>query len=610
MNAPLDVPDPDPTGDGPTRRRLPPTAVAAALVILAGTALRLAVAGAGWFYWDDLVLHSHAAGYRLPGADLLLTDHDGHLMPGGMLLAWLAAHLAPLDFRLPLLQIAVLDLLAGAALARMLWILTRGRPVLLVPLVAASITPLALPAATWWAAALTALPLAATMSWAAGSTVAAARTGRRRHAVGAVVATATGLFFVEKALLVPVVAALVLLGWWWVDPDAPAPRRLLARTRVAWIGMPAVVALWLPVYLTTVGSPGAERPATGPVVGVWTLIDHAYRLALVPALAGGPWTWQRWHPGPPWADAGPAAVALGVVTVLAVVGVSLGTRRRTAPIWGVAAAYPLLSVLAVALVRTGPDTAPEIMQTLRYHADAVPVLAAAGALALVAPARSTPRRSRTLSRGAGAIAVAALVIGSLVSADGYRRVWADQPSRDYLQPLVAALRERGTAILDRPVPPEVLLPVVGPAHHLSTLLAGVPGLPEIGDVTDDPVLIDAHGRMHPAAPVGGRMIDPGTQPGCGHRIGERGARLDLDGPLMDRDWIVQLNYFASDAGSTTVRLDTGRPTRVPLRPGLNTTYARVVGSGTGVEIGPPVDAGGHPVELCIGAGPVAVLLPR
>ena len=296
--------------------------------------------------------------------------------------------------------------------------------------------------------------------------------------------------------------------------------------------------------------------------------------------------------------------------VLAVPAVSLLTRRRTAPIWAVAAAYPLLSVLAVALVRTGPDTAPEIMQTLRYHADSVPVLAAAGALALVAPERPVPRRVRTLVHGGGMVALAALVLGSLVSADGYRQVWAPQPSRDYLQPLVPRLRDRGTAILDRPVPPEVLLPVVGPAHRLTVLLDGVPGLPPIGDVTDDPVLIDARGRLHPAAPVGGRMIGPGPQPGCGHRIPAQGARLPLDGPLMDRDWIVQLNYFASDRGSVAVRLDTGDPTRVPLRPGLNTTYARVVGSGDGLLLDPPVDAHGDPVELCVGAGAVGVLLPR
>src|SRR5699024_6483928 len=82
--------------------------------------------------------------------------------------------------------IALLQLLAGAALARLLWVLLRGRPVLLAPLLLASVVPLGLPAATWWAAAVNALPLSAAMAWAAASTVRLAETGRRRHAVGGV----------------------------------------------------------------------------------------------------------------------------------------------------------------------------------------------------------------------------------------------------------------------------------------------------------------------------------------------------------------------------------------------------------------------------------------
>mgnify|MGYP007028435276 CR=1 FL=1 len=50
------------------------------------------------------------------------------------------------------------------------------------------------------------------MALAVASMALLARTGRTRHAVGAAMATALGLLFVEKALIVPAVAAVVLFG--------------------------------------------------------------------------------------------------------------------------------------------------------------------------------------------------------------------------------------------------------------------------------------------------------------------------------------------------------------------------------------------------------------
>lgn len=603
-----------------------------ALVVLLATAVRTWVAAAGWFYWDDLLLHSLAARHPWPSPGLLLTDHDGHLMPGGMALAWVAAHAAPLDFRVPLLQIALLQVLAGAALARMLWVLLRGRPVLLAPLVLALALPLGLPAATWWSSALTLLPLTAAMAWAVASTIRYAETRRRGHAVGAVLATAAGLLFVEKAVLVPVVAAAVLFGWWWIrrpdgppgaDPTGDADGSPWRATRPLWIAQAVVVAAWAAVFAVAVGrAGGGDVPSDtgGDRPGVWGLIDHSYRLAVGPTLAGGPWRWERWHPGPPMADPTAAAVAAGAVVCAVVLAWSLLTRRRTGPVWAAAAVYPLVSALLVALGRGGPDTATEIVQTLRYHPDVAVVLAAALALALAAPRRTTaaeprrigaasPRRSPAPARWeswAVAGLVAVLASSSWVSTAAYRATWAEQPSRDYLEPLVAALRERGTPVLDAEVPPEVLLPVTAPGNRLSAVLAGVDGLPPIGAWTTDPVVVDAHGALHPADVVPGRTIPQGPEPDCGHRIARQGTRIALDGPLLHRDWVLRLNHLADSDGEVGVRLDEGEEVTVPVRAGLGTVFARVEGSGNGVTLTPRQGVS----DLCIGSGPVGVLVPR
>lgn len=619
-------------GPAPTSRRSRATLVAlCVLVVVIATVIRTWVAAAGWFYWDDLLLHSRAAARPLPDPAFLFTEHDGHLMPGAMALTWIAAHVAPLDFRMPLAQIAVLQLLAGAALARMSWVLLRGRPLLVFPLAAALAIPLGLPSATWWAAALNALPLTATTAWTVASMVLLARTGRRRHAVAAAGATLLGLLFVEKALLIPVVAAAVLLGSWWTSGGGRDGLRLLwRRTRSAWSALAVIVAVWVGVLLVVVGrlgggssgalpdgptAPGTDAPGDAPPEGgplFLDLLDHTYRLAIAPTLGGGPWRWDRWHPGPPTADPTVWAVVAGVLAVAAVLAWSLTTRRRTGAVWAGAALYPVVSVVLVAVGRAGPDTAAEIVQTLRYHAELPVVLAAATALALAAPRRgdAAPRRAdRPAPRwlpAAVTLGLAALLVSSAVSTVSYRQVWSEQPSRDYTQPLLAALRERSEPLLDKEVPLEVLLPVTAPANRLSTLLAGMPGVPEVGQWTREPVAIDAEGRLHPADVVPGRTIPQGPEPGCGHRVGPDGTRLALDGPLLGRDWVVRLNLLADADGTVAVRLDDGEEVTAPVRAGLGTVFVRVEGGGSGVTLTP----GGGASELCVGSGPVGVLVPR
>ena len=618
---------------------------ACALVVVAATAVRTWVAAAGWFYWDDLLLHGRAAAQAFPDPAFLFADHDGHLMPGAMALTWVAAHVAPLDFRVPLVQIALLQLVAGAALARMLWVLLAGRAILLVPLVATLAIPLGLPSATWWAAALNALPLAAAMAWTVASIILLARSGRRRHAVGAAVATALGLLFVEKALIIPVVAAAVLLGSWWTGGGTRSELRALwRRTRWAWSALAAIAVVWGVVFLVVVGRLGggssagfpagtgvgddtgtATATGTGagsPGPGFVDLVDHTYRLAVVPTLGGGPWSWERWHPGPPMADPSTMAVVVGALAVAAVLAWSVFTRRRTGAIWVAAALYPMVTVVLVAVGRTGPDTATEIVQTLRYHSELPVVLAAAAALAIAAPRRQDARRRQdaapegdpaprigragTWLPMAGALGLAALLASSAVSTVSYRQVWSEQPSRDYTEPLLTALRERSEPLLDKEVPLEVLLPLTTPANRLSALLAGVPGVPAVGAWTRDPVAIDAHGVLHPADVVPGRTIPQGPVPGCGHRVGPDGARIALDGPLIGRDWVVRLHLLADADGHVAVRLDDGDEVTAPVQAGPGTVYVRLEGGGTGLTVSP----GGGASQLCVGSGPVGVLVPR
>src|SRR5690606_39015826 len=121
---------------------------------------------------------------------------------------------------------------------------------------------------------------------------------------------------------------------------------LWRRTRNAWIAQLAIVVVWAGVFLVVVGRLGggdAPSDADGTRPGFFSLVDHAYRLAVVPTLGGGPWRWDRWHPGPPMSDPAPAAVVVGALACAAVLAWSLATRIRTGPIWAFVALYPLIS---------------------------------------------------------------------------------------------------------------------------------------------------------------------------------------------------------------------------------------------------------------------------
>ena len=46
------------------------------------------------------------------GLRLLFWDHDGHIMPGGMAVAWVTERLSPLGFGLPILEMIAFQALA------------------------------------------------------------------------------------------------------------------------------------------------------------------------------------------------------------------------------------------------------------------------------------------------------------------------------------------------------------------------------------------------------------------------------------------------------------------------------------------------------------------
>ena len=70
--------------------------------------------------------------------------------------------------------------------------------------------------------------------------------------------------------------------------------------------------------------------------------------------------------------------------------------------------------------------------------------------------------------------------------------------------------------------------------------------------------------------------------------------------------MVRLHLLADADGHVAVRLDDGDEVTAPVQAGPGTVYVRLEGGGTGLTVSP----GGGASQLCVGSGPVGVLVPR
>ncbi|WP_174550499.1 hypothetical protein [Nocardia shimofusensis] len=582
--------------------------VTAGCLIALQLAIRAAVAFSGDFYWDDLILIGRSGQTPLLSREFLFYDHDGHFMPAAFALAWMSTTLAPLNWTVPAVTMLVGQALASLAVLRVLRLVLGARPAVLLPLAFYLFSPLTLPSFAWWAAALNSLPLQIGLAWVAGDAILLCRGGRRRFAVSGAVVAAVSLAFFEKSVLVPLVAFATVALMYRVD-GVPRPlRTTLVRGRALWIPLVVVVVSWAAAYLHF----AAPRSAGPTVAEAAELAHRATSLGLVPTLLGGPWTWERWPPSPPWATPPVVLVVLGWSAVAAAAVWSLRYRQRTAAVWAMPVVYVALSEASMILVRTGPDTADELGQTLRYVADSAVLLAIGWALIARAPRRTTVRPLRPLpcprrQSVVVVVAVAAFVVSSLCSTATFVQRWRDNPTVEYLANARAALAaDRSTPILDHPVAIHILLPVAYPHNSVGYIFGPLRERPEFRRSTEVLRVFDDSGRLVPAAVTSTRTLGQGPVPGCGHRVAGGSVELPLGGPLMDWEWAVQLNYFANTDGEVDLGLDGSDDTvRVPVRAGLHRVFVRLLGAGQALRVR-TVTPG---LTLCVGNGPVGVVVP-
>ncbi|WP_223885291.1 hypothetical protein [Nocardia colli] len=580
------------------RLGLSPVVLAAVCLIALQLALRGWVAGSGFFYWDDLILVGRAGRYPLFSADLLLHDHDGHFMPLAFASAWVTTKIAPLVWAVPAVSLLVGQLAVSLSVLRMLRVLLGDRWALLIPLTFFLFSPVTLPAFAWWSAALNALPLQFALAWVIGDALLLVRTGRQRYVLSGMVVLAVALLFFEKSVIIPFVAFAVAVLAQYVDGRESAVLVVARRGVRLWVGSGLVLLCWLAAYLAVVGFAGVHNNPQG--MRDW--LPNATSLGVVPALVGGPWRWERWLPAAPWADPPGAAVVVAWILLISVVALSIYARRRVWPMWVLAVAYVLVMQLPVALVRGGPNTAAELMQSLRYFADLGVTLSVVGALILRASPRKIP--SSLLGRRIAIPVLALFVVSSLFSTYTFVRSWSPSPTKTYLANVKPALDHWGGApLLEQEVPWDVLNPLAYPQNLTPQVLAPIAAPGTFADSTPHLRMITDTGTIVEAQVWWNRRILPGPDPNCGYRIQPPDPLLiPLDGPMLDHEWTAQLNYLASSDGQLSVAMEHGKSVTVPVHKGLSTVFVRIVGSGTTLRITSRTPG----LTLCLGSGPVGV----
>jgi len=441
---------------------------------------------------------------------------SGHFHPGVLFAVWIMSKVAIYNWNAASAVTIGMLIIASLAAWRLLRTLIGNRPAILLPLALYLITPLTLPNDSWWQSAIESLPLQAVIFLSLTAHVHYVRSGRFRHALAAAAWLAVGLFFFEKAAIIPLLLFGVTAAFLVEGGFAKSVRRSLARYWRAWLVYAGLVAVYGVVLLDALRS-STVRPGSASVTSSLIFSGHLIKDTLVPGLFGGPWTWYFLPPsyGQAVAYAAPAS-QIAWISVLVAVGIVVASSMNRAVAWrawAILAAWVLVADIGPVLlgrVSSFGSYAGLFGLDTRYVADAAPVAAICVALVfwpVLQPepldqakeaARAHRRHHEYFSSQAWRLTglgfAIALVIGSILSVNSYERAtnYSDFLGRYYLgnaQQALAAQLPPGTVIIDRYMPVYVM---VGPAY-LSDAMQSV----AIGPMATSPSARQARWIAHP-----------------------------------------------------------------------------------------------------------------
>lgn len=588
-------------------------AVALALVLVQ-LLFRWWWAADSYFWQDDFRYLAEASdGLTIDG---LFQEYNGHLMPGSFAVSRLVVALGS-SYAVALTIVMLLQAIASLLLIWVVDLLFPRRLLSLVVLAAAMFTPLTLVGVSWYAYSLQLWPVQIAMLACAGSYLKWRASGSWGWLFLVNLSYALGLFFWEKALLIP--GVLVLLAVLVLDRRRAVTDRLKALLQQweLWLPMIALTIGYIAIYLNQTTSIGGKDQ--GQTVDVGKFLGGLVQ-TLMPGLLGGPWTSAdslfTLGATPP-----PAATALAILAWIALVVVSLvrhGSRAAQAWIW----------ISAVVIIDYGLLLAfrPEAeigARDSRYIADAIPVIALGVLAAFLTPrgesadehsGRSTdnrwaqrlgallrPRSHRVaLAAGAATIVLVGACASTIVLGDGMRHT----TSRAYVTNLEDSIADDpGQVMLDSKAPfPAVYF---GSLKELNRGLGLGASFAEAGQ---DMKMFDAGGLPRSVGVKDASFQQKGPRQGCGWLL-QPDSPVEVKTGQKKIRWphrILQIGYFGKQPDSVTVTVDGKKRAALPAADGLGVLTIRVPTMPDQIRLS--VDTPG--ASLCITELTVGIATPK
>lgn len=564
-------------------------------------AVHVAVRGwsiwSSWFYADDFKLLQEGLIPR-PGPGYLVDSYNGHLMAGGRLVAWIVSQSGHVEWELAAAIMLGIQAAASLACLWMLLVLFGRRWAILVPLVLYTTSALSTPSFVWWAASLNQTPLQLAFFCAVGAWVRHLRGDGRRWLVATLAATAFGLFFWIKAVLIVPVLAFLALGYFAQGGPVRRLSTVLRRYWLACLGALALVVPYALLYLAV-----AEDQSRDFSLGlVGRLADSMIGTAFGTAIVGGPWRWDSQVPPTAYVAPPDWSTHLAWVVLAGTVGYLWLRRSRTLRAWAMVAGY-LTALLALVVTSRAPVFGAVVGLEPRFAADALIVTTLALGLAtmpLVGAVESSEERTHPLlTRPAPRWLVVACVV--LVAAGGtwssltYATYWHDSTSKSYLLTLKTDLDRRPpTDLVDQAVPEDVSSLLVAPANTTGFLGPLLSDQARIVDQSSALAVVGPDGTLRQALIGPGVPSRPGPVEGCGWRVTERGRTIPLEARAFDFVWWLRIGYLSS--ADSAVQVSAGGTTvDSTVLAGLNNLYVRIEGTFDEIRID-GLDAG---ETLCV-----------
>jgi hypothetical protein len=545
----------------------------AALALIVGSLIWKAVFIGHYFYWwDDFDVLDTGLRSHLSWSYLTHVD-AGHFFPGVYLVAWVLARVALYNWFAG--SLIVLALLAAASLAawRVLRSLTGNRPAILIPLTLYLFSPLAFPTDAWWVTAVEAIPLQIALFMALNSHLRYVRSGRLRYAVASAAWQFFGLFFFEKAIVIPVLLFAVTAGFLIGGRLRTSVRTTVTRLWKGWLIYIGLLAAYLGVLLAAFS--GSSSGPQSPVVGA--VGDYAWSLTfrtLVPGLLGGPWHWfGQLNSADAFTRPGPVLSWLAAIVAITIIAASIVTRPRAWRAWVILAAWVVLAdIVLISLGRLSFAVYAGLYGAeTRYVVDVPAVLAIVVALVFW-PVSGLDQEGASRTRreyfagpwkwvAVGVVGVFA--VGTIISVHGFQTVTTTRTEvsdRVYIENATSALAQApaGTVIVSQHVPDwlmsgnfdghAVTRDVLGPLTHRGSQI-GWTSRP-VGTI-DQLRIFGLDGRLWPAGVFGFMTAHRSWQQSClNGRI--RSLRLPFMPFALPYVQTLRIGYVAAAGAAGTV----------------------------------------------------------